>query len=104
MVPKLSIYSMFTVVAEEFMGSGMVYLLAYDGYSYLHSKGYEVFYGRTSSIKSFSIQLKLGARVTSQITMKEIADDLTLSFIRFEIKDHDKMRDGLEKIIAKLEA
>jgi hypothetical protein len=104
MVPKLSIYTMFTAVAEEFMGCGMVYLLAYDGYNYLHSRGYEFFYGRTSSIKSFAILLKLGARVTSEVTMKEIADDLTLSFVRFEIKDHVKMRDGLERTIAKMEA
>jgi len=82
----------------------MIYLFTYDGFNYLHSRGYYNFYGRASSIKSFSILLKLGAQVTSQVSMKEIADDMTLSFVRFEIKDHVKMRDGLEKTVAKIEA
>lgn len=103
-VPKFTIYSLFTVIAEEFMGNGMIYLFTYDVFNYLHSRGYEAFYGRASNIKSFAIIHKLGALKTSEVAMTELGDDLKLYFIRFEIKDHHKMREGLEKIVAKLEA
>jgi hypothetical protein len=48
------------------MGTGISVLFSYDGFCYLKDKGFEVFYSRTSNIKSFYLMLKCGAEMTAE--------------------------------------
>ena len=54
-VPGLSVYGMFTALRSDQMGKGVILLCWLDHAHYFHSKGFRVFYTRTSHIKSFHL-------------------------------------------------
>jgi hypothetical protein len=76
---------MFSAVKTEHLGSGIALLFWLDIGDFLHSKGFRVFYGRSSNIKSYNLMVNNGGHGTAKVKILHNGTHLTLSFMKWPL-------------------
>jgi hypothetical protein len=54
-VSGLTFYGVFVGVSKDYFGAGVIMLLLYDAFHYMHTQGLRTFYGRASHIKTIAL-------------------------------------------------
>ena len=68
-----------------------------DASHFLYGKGFRVFYGRASNVRSFKLLTSNGGTQTAILSSKEYGKELTLSFVRWPMDPISKVCHIAEK-------